>query len=78
MKLTYMGFVSVVRRAAHLFPTQRKPSRCAPGVAALPRTRAAISCHLRSNFGAVALGGFYLVHGLSVFFLPGCVSPNHP
>ena len=78
MKLTYMGCISVVRRAAHPFPTQRKPSRCAIGLAVLPRNRAAFLCRLSSNFGAAALGGFCLVHGLSVFFLPFFVTPKHP
>ena len=78
MKLTYMGFVSVVRRAAHLFTTQRKPSRCATSLAALPRKCAALFSHLGSNFGSVALGGFYLVHELSVIFLPFFVTPKHP
>lgn len=78
MKLTYMGCISVVRRAAHPFPTRRTSTRRAPNVAFLPRNLAAFLCRLSSIFGAVALGGFSLVHESSVFFLPFFVTPKHP
>ena len=60
------------------FTTQRKPSWCATGLAALPRRCAVFLCHLGSNFGTVALGGFSLVHEPSVLFFPFFVTPKHP
>lgn len=76
MKLMCLSAISVVRRAAHPFPTHRRNWR------ADSRDHSKVICagfteHFSSNLGVGAVGGFSL-HALSVFFLPVFVSPNHP
>ena len=75
-KLVCVGAISVVRWAAHLFPTQCKPSRCATGLVALPRRCAVFFSHSGSNFGSVALDGFSFVHGRTVR-VPGAFVSNN-
>jgi len=63
MKLVCVETISVVRRAAHLFTTQRTSTRRATCLAVLPCNRADFLCRLISNIGAVVPGGFSLFHG---------------
>lgn len=81
-KLMCVRAISVVRRAAHHFPTHRHSIQRAGSCGVFlpdafgPRRQA------WADWRAGAVGAFYcgvvLFHACSVFFLPVSVTPNHP